>query len=179
MSDYPVPDFERGVCVTSKSHMSQGQVAGVAVGGLVCGAILIFFFICSVAADTRSFSRRLFPDALAVLRGLALLPQSSLEALERFAAQADAAADEAERESQAVAGGEAPDEFLDPITGELMSDPVRLPASGQVIDSSSLARALMSKSVDPFSNTPLRMEEAEALPELAGRIREWREGLKK
>ena len=78
-----------------------------------------------------------------------------------------------------MAGGEAPDEFLDPITGELMSDPVRLPASGQVIDSSSLARALMSKSVDPFSNTPLRMEEAEALPELAGRIREWREGLKK
>ncbi len=57
LSDYPVPDFERGVCVTSKSHMSQGQVAGVAVGGLVCGAILIFFFICFVAADTRSPDR--------------------------------------------------------------------------------------------------------------------------
>ena len=47
LSDYPVPDFERGVCVTSKSHMSQGQVAGVAVGGAVCGAILMFItFIC-------------------------------------------------------------------------------------------------------------------------------------
>ena len=77
------------------------------------------------------------------------------------------------------AAAAAPDEFVDPITGELMADPVRLPASGQVVDSSSLARALMSKAVDPFSNTPLRMEEAEALPELAGRIREWREGLRK
>lgn len=131
----------------------------------------------AVAADGRSFSRRLFPDALAVLRGLALLPQASLEALERFAAAADAAADTADRETEAA--GSAPEEFLDPITGEVMTDPVRLPASGQVVDSSSLARALMSKAVDPFSNTPLKMEEAEALPELAARIREWREGLRK
>jgi len=42
LSDYPVPDFERGVCVTSKSHMSQGQVAGVSVGVLVCVAVWIF-----------------------------------------------------------------------------------------------------------------------------------------
>ncbi len=48
LSDYPVPDFERGVCVTSKSHMSQGQVAGVAVGGAVCGAILIFLIFSFV-----------------------------------------------------------------------------------------------------------------------------------
>ena len=41
LSDYPVPDFERGVCVTSRSHMSQGQVAGVAVGALVCVAIML------------------------------------------------------------------------------------------------------------------------------------------
>ena len=133
-------------------------------------------FAAAVAADARSFSRRLFPDALAVLRGLSLLPQASLEALERFSRAADAAADAAEREQEA--SGSAPEEFLDPITGEVMADPVRLPASGQVVDSSSLARALMSKAVDPFSNTPLRMEEAEALPELARRIREWREGLR-
>ena len=132
-------------------------------------------FAAAVAADARSFSRRLFPDALAVLRGLALLPPASLDALERLASAADAAADAADRETEAA--GSAPDEFVDPITGELMSDPVRLPASGQIVDSSSLARALMSKAVDPFSNTPLRMEEAESLPELAGRIREWREGL--
>ena len=137
-------------------------------------------FAAAVAADARSFSRRLFPDALAVLRGLALLPQAHLERLERLASEAGAAADAAERELEALAAGEGvPDEFVDPITGELMADPVRLPASGQVMDSSSLARALMSKSVDPFSNTPLRMEEAEALPELAGRIREWREGLRR
>jgi hypothetical protein len=49
LSDYPVPNFERGVCVTSKSHMSQGQVAGVVVGALVCGA----FFIVVAATKNR------------------------------------------------------------------------------------------------------------------------------
>jgi hypothetical protein len=48
LSDYPVPDFERGVCVTSKSHMSQGQVAGVAVGVAFCGGILLLYFCASL-----------------------------------------------------------------------------------------------------------------------------------
>ena len=39
LSDYPVPDLERGVCVTKRSSMSQGQVAGMAVGFLVVFAV--------------------------------------------------------------------------------------------------------------------------------------------
>jgi hypothetical protein len=46
LSDYPVPDFERGVCVTSKFHMSQGQVVGIVIGALVSGIILILGPIC-------------------------------------------------------------------------------------------------------------------------------------
>jgi hypothetical protein len=34
LQDYPVPDFERGVCVRAGSHVSQGQVAGNVVGGI-------------------------------------------------------------------------------------------------------------------------------------------------
>jgi hypothetical protein len=34
LQDYPVPDFERGVCVRAGSHASQGQVAGLVVGGI-------------------------------------------------------------------------------------------------------------------------------------------------
>jgi hypothetical protein len=45
LTDYKVPDFEREVCVTSKSHMSQGQVVGVVIGVCVCVAAVILFAI--------------------------------------------------------------------------------------------------------------------------------------
>jgi hypothetical protein len=45
LTDYGVPDFEREVCVTSKSHMSQGQVVGVVIGVCVCVAAMILFEI--------------------------------------------------------------------------------------------------------------------------------------
>lgn len=35
---------------------------------------------------------------------------------------------------------DAPDEFLDPIMGTLMKDPVRLPTSGQIVDRPVIAR---------------------------------------
>jgi hypothetical protein len=38
LSDYSVPDFERGVCVTRASSMSQGQVSGVVLGCLAYAA---------------------------------------------------------------------------------------------------------------------------------------------
>jgi hypothetical protein len=41
LSDYPVPHFDRGVCVTSKSSMSQYQVVGIVFGVLSFVAICI------------------------------------------------------------------------------------------------------------------------------------------
>ena len=35
---------------------------------------------------------------------------------------------------------EPPDEFADPIMGTLMSNPVRLPTSGQIVDRATIAR---------------------------------------
>ena len=46
LSDYPVPDFERGVCVTKSSNMSQGQVAGMAIGFLVVFVVAVALCIC-------------------------------------------------------------------------------------------------------------------------------------
>ena len=38
---------------------------------------------------------------------------------------------------------DAPDEFIDPLTYTLMSDPVTLPSSGQIMDRSVIARHLL------------------------------------
>jgi len=36
-----------------------------------------------------------------------------------------------------------PDEFIDPIMGDLMRDPVMLPSSGKIVDRSTIARHIL------------------------------------
>ena len=50
-----------------------------------------------------------------------------------------------ELEEELVA--DAPDEFLDPIMGTLMHDPVRLPTSGNILDRQVISRHILRYSV--------------------------------
>ena len=54
-------------------------------------------------------------------------------------------------------GNDAPEEFLCPFSCELMRDPVLLPTSGTICDSSSMKRVLLNDEHDPFNRAPLRM----------------------
>lgn len=54
---------------------------------------------------------------------------------------------------------EAPQEFLDELTGELMSDPVMLPNSRMILDRSNVERLLQEKPVDPYDRTPLSVDQ--------------------
>lgn len=54
---------------------------------------------------------------------------------------------------------EAPQEFLDDLTGELMSDPVMLPNSRMILDRSNVERLLQEKPVDPYDRTPLTVDQ--------------------
>ena len=69
--------------------------------------------------------------------------------------------------------GEVPDEFQDPITAELMTDPVRLP-SGHVVDRSVIQRHLLSDENDPFSRAKLTVDMLVPDAELKEKIDEWR-----
>ena len=66
-----------------------------------------------------------------------------------------------------------PEEFLDPLVGTLMSEPVLLPCSKTAMDRSTLERLLQTSTVDPFTRTPLRPEEVRPMPELQARIQAW------
>ena len=50
---------------------------------------------------------------------------------------------------------DAPDHFLDAIMSNMMTDPVRLPNSGQVVDRSTIARHLLSDQNDPFTRVSI------------------------
>ena len=61
---------------------------------------------------------------------------------------------------------EAPDEFYDPIMGTLMTDPVRLPTSGTVVDRTTIARQLLATPIDPFNRPPLTLDQGNSIAKI-------------
>ncbi|MES1914680.1 MAG: hypothetical protein MHM6MM_006726, partial [Cercozoa sp. M6MM] len=102
--------------------------------------------------------------AMLVTRGVFLLHEF---------ARLETSMDQAER--SAADSRTPPAHFVDPLTDELMRDPVRLPASRQVIDRDTLLRHLLSSQTpnDPFCRVPLRLDEVEEVPQLRRQIRLW------
>ena len=72
-----------------------------------------------------------------------------------------------------VLGYDAPEEFICPISCELMSDPVRLPTSGNVCDRGTMKRILLNDEHDPFNRAPLKISELEEETQLKARIDKW------
>lgn len=69
-----------------------------------------------------------------------------------------------------------PPEFLDPLLGCLMTDPVKLPGSGTVCDRRTAVTELTrTGGQDPFDGSPLSEDMLEPQPELASRIAQFRE----
>eukprot|EP00730_Choanoeca_flexa_P008561 TRINITY_DN12504_c0_g1_i18.p2 TRINITY_DN12504_c0_g1~~TRINITY_DN12504_c0_g1_i18.p2 ORF type:complete len:149 (+),score=22.08 TRINITY_DN12504_c0_g1_i18:183-629(+) len=68
---------------------------------------------------------------------------------------------------------DAPDEFLDPLMYSLMTDPVRLPTSGTVMDRSCIIQHLLSDPTDPFNRKPLSADDLVPEPELKAKIDAW------
>lgn len=66
-----------------------------------------------------------------------------------------------------------PDEYIDPIMGTLMRNPVRLPTSEQVVDRATIARQLVAQQIDPFNRQPLTLDQVVPVPELKGEIERW------
>ena len=91
--------------------------------------------------------------------------------LQAVAGRVQELAMEGSAEEELFAG--APDEFLDPIMSHLMTDPVKLPHSGQIVDRSTIARHILSDQTDPFTRDPLTMDLVVPLDELKEEIRAW------
>mmetsp|Transcript_276 Transcript_276/g.258 ORF Transcript_276/g.258 Transcript_276/m.258 type:complete len:114 (-) Transcript_276:190-531(-) len=69
--------------------------------------------------------------------------------------------------------GEIPDEFLDPISCDLMKDPVLLPASGNIMERSTIKQHLLNDEHDPFNRAPLKATDLVEQPELKKKIETW------
>lgn len=70
---------------------------------------------------------------------------------------------------------DVPERFIDPITCDIMEQPVRLLTSRVIMDRSTFNQILLSDSTDPFSRLPLDESKAEPDRELEAEIRQWAE----
>lgn len=69
---------------------------------------------------------------------------------------------------------EAPEEFVDPLTYTLMTDPVRLRTSGQHLNRATLKTIMLNDAHDPFNRAELVWErDVEEAGELKERVRIW------
>ncbi len=111
-------------------------------------------FVTAIVKDDRSYNPSNINKAIRVLeKGPAPnMSPAGLQALAQFRERCEAAKQE-EVDAEAELG-EIPDEFLDPITLEIMADPVLLP-SGKVMDRHNITRHLLSDETDPFSRARL------------------------
>ena len=68
---------------------------------------------------------------------------------------------------------DVPEEFLCPLLGHLMTDPVKLP-SGQIVDRSSIVRHLLTDETDPYTRVKLTKDMLETDEELKEKIENWK-----
>jgi len=126
-------------------------------------------FLEGVSNDGRSYSGDLFNWTHKVLEKINKFELASdmLEIAKKVAEKAAVLAVDEELLSN------APEAFLCPIMSCVMKDPVRLPASGVVVERSTIARHLLSDQSDPFNRAPLTMDMVEPDLELKERVDNW------
>ncbi|CAM9543631.1 unnamed protein product [Chrysoparadoxa australica] len=117
-------------------------------------------------------SPELLPKTAATARRLGLLLPAELTALDNLCKQVVEEARLASAEDEDL--GDIPDEFVDPILATLMTDPVLLPTSKEVVDRSMIAQHLLNDPTDPFNREPLTIDMVEPATELKGRIEAWK-----
>jgi len=126
-------------------------------------------FIRAISSDGRSYSTDLFTRAEKVL--LKVSRTDLAASLGQLSAKVSAASDHLAQEEELLA--DCPDEFLCPIMSVIMTDPVILPSSKQIVDRSTIARHLLSDQSDPFNRSPLTMDMLDTDEELKERVRQW------
>ena len=79
-----------------------------------------------------------------------------------------------EFKSQTIVYDDANEEYLDPITNELMNDPVLLPSSKTVLDRKTIETHLLKDQTDPFNRSLLTIDMLVSCSELKNSIEEYK-----
>lgn len=128
-------------------------------------------YVAATAKDGRSYSKGLFDNAMRIAARAGIKGDQQLLVLRSLVERVEAIR-EAEAAEEEL--GETPDDYLDPLTAEIMVDPVTLPASGINIDFNTIKQHLLTVQQDPFNRTPLKIEDIKRNDQLRGEIEAFR-----
>eukprot|EP00497_Spongosphaera_streptacantha_P000820 TRINITY_DN1551_c0_g1_i1.p1 TRINITY_DN1551_c0_g1~~TRINITY_DN1551_c0_g1_i1.p1 ORF type:complete len:140 (+),score=37.72 TRINITY_DN1551_c0_g1_i1:404-823(+) len=67
---------------------------------------------------------------------------------------------------------DVPEKYQDPLTFDLMRDPVKLP-DGSIVDRLTISRHLMNDRTNPFTRQPMEESDIQDLPEMKNEIKKW------
>ena len=129
-------------------------------------------FVQAIARDGRSYKPENFEEATKVMQNFASKSPDELrlwQSLGERVAETKAAEDQEEEDL-----GEIPEEFEDPLMASLMTDPVILPTSKNVLDRATIRSHLLSDPNDPFNRVPLKIEDVIPHTELKAKIDAWK-----
>lgn len=133
-------------------------------------------FIKAVARDGRSYKPGNFDSASRILARYSLRSPQDMENWEKLKSRFAKAKELDDQEEEDL--GDVPEDFEDPLLAHVMKDPVILPVSRTVMDRSTIQSHLLSDPIDPYSRSPLRIEDVIPHPELKARIEKWREEMR-
>jgi ubiquitin conjugation factor E4 B len=126
-------------------------------------------FQSCVVRDERSYSAEILSRTVGLVFRTNLLPRTEVAALEVIAGTLAKLSESAVDE---VGDEDVPDEFFDPLTAALMSDPVVLP-SKNVCDRRTIKRHLLTQQTDPFTQLPMSEDDLIDDAKLRGKIEQW------
>jgi ubiquitin conjugation factor E4 B len=122
-------------------------------------------------AKSGYYTSDLMSKSVKTCRKLGLLVGESMELFDLLATKVEVA-------SQTLISDEdlyedAPEEFLDPLMQEFMTDPVLLPTSNSVVDRRTITQHLLNNDTDPFNRKHLSIEDVIPAIELKEKIKQW------
>ena len=117
------------------------------------------------------YTADLLSKSVKTCRKLGLLVGESMELFDLLAAKVEVA-------YTTLIGDEdlyedAPEEFLDPLMQEFMTDPVLLPTSNSVVDRRTITHHLLNNDTDPFNRMQLSIEDVVPAVELKEKMKLW------
>lgn len=133
-------------------------------------------FVDAVARDGRSYKPANFDSATRILTRFSLKSGEDIAKWEQLKEQFKTAKENEDQDDEDLA--DAPEEFMDPLMATLMTDPVQLPISKQILDRSTIRSHLLSDPHDPYNRTPLKIEDVIPAIELKAKIDEWRNAMR-
>ena len=123
-----------------------------------------------LSEDLRFYKPETLRKAINIARREHLIVPEMLKEFEDFVKFTNEYATKAQSVMDSV---EIPDEFLDPIMAEIMTDPVLLPTSQNIMDRKHIMRIILSDDHDPFNRQPLKPSDLVPQVDLRNRILEF------